>query len=43
MKNKKEVIIFEPNLESKILRLEEELKYGIYKQVQYKTLNEPKK
>lgn len=43
-REKKEVIIFELNLESEILRLEEELKHGRYKPGQYKTFKiyEPK-
>ncbi len=36
-REKKEVIIFKLNLESEILRLEEELKHGRYKPGQYKT------
>lgn len=43
-REKKEVIIFELNLESEILRLEEELKHGRYKPGEYRTFKiyEPK-
>ena len=43
-REKKDVIIFELNLESEILRLEEELKYGRYKPGKYKSFKvyEPK-
>lgn len=43
-REKKDVILFELNLESEILRLEEELKYGRYKPGDYKTFKiyEPK-
>lgn len=43
-REKKEVILFELNLESEILRLEEELKHGKYKPEKYKTFKifEPK-
>lgn len=43
-KEKKDVIIFELNLESEILRLEEELKHGTYTPKKYKSFKiyEPK-
>lgn len=43
-REKKEVILFELNLESEILRIEKELKYGKYKAGEYKTFKiyEPK-
>jgi len=43
-REKKDVILFELNLESEILRLEEELKYGKYQTDEYKTFKiyEPK-
>ena len=43
-REKKDVIIFELNLESEILRIEEELKYGRYKPGKYKSFKvyEPK-
>lgn len=43
-REKKEVVLFELNLESEILRIEKELKYGKYKAGGYKTFKiyEPK-